>query len=203
MKSGRLQIKALLILFLFGFGNEALYSQAKYVPESDSRLWIEGRSNVNTFECDASDYSGDALIYEETGSNNPNEQAAIRIEITVDGFECGRSRMNRDLRNALKADDFPKITFIYGEVTNIEAARDVENAYQLEVNGTLTVAGVTREVTFKMLGYFLNDGRLRAMGSKAIKMTDYNVEPPTAMLGLVKAENELTVHFDLIARRES
>jgi hypothetical protein len=54
-----------------------------------------------------------------------------------------------------------------------------------------------------MLGYFLNDGRLRAMGSKAIKMTDYNVEPPTAMLGLVKAENELTVHFDLIARRES
>jgi hypothetical protein len=30
-------------------------------------------------------------------------------------------------------------------------------------------------------------------------MSDFNVEPPTALLGLIKADDELTVKFDLIA----
>lgn len=201
MKSCRLQILTFLIFTLLGVYSGTLTSQVSYVPESDSRLWIEGRSNVNQFECNASRYDGDARIYENT-ENISDERATIKLEIDVKGFDCGRSRMNRDLQSALKADYFPKITFHFGEVTNLTEVANTENALQLEVRGTLTVAGVTREITFKMLGYFLDNGRLRAMGSKEIKMTDYNVEPPTAMLGLVKAENELTVHFDLIAKRE-
>lgn len=201
MKSGRLQIFTFLFFTLAGLYGGSLISQISYTPENSSRLWIEGRSNVNQFECNASRYQGDAQIYESTEVSTDN-RASIKLEIDVKGFDCGRNRMNRDLQNALKADSYPKITFHYGDIINLTTLEGTENAVRLEVSGTLTVAGVTREVTFEMTGYFLENSRLRAIGSKEIKMSDYNVEPPTAMLGLVKAENELTVHFDLIAKRE-
>lgn len=198
MRSGRLYIKFMLVLMLGLFiGN--VNSQVVYTPEPDSRLWIEGRSNVNQFECRADSYSGDATIYDE---GNVNEQTEMNLEIEVAGFDCGRDRMNRDFRNALKASSFPKIIFRFGEVLNMQPLADDDNTIRFNVMGYLTVAGVTQQITFDMLGYFLSDERIRAVGSKQIKMTDYEVEPPSAMLGLVKAENELTVHFDLLASRD-
>ena len=198
MRSGRLYIKFMLVLMLGLFiGN--VNSQVVYTPEPDSRLWIEGRSNVNQFECRADSYSGDATIYDE---GNVNEQTEMNLEIEVAGFDCGRDRMNRDFRNALKASSVPKIIFRFGEVLNMQPLADDDNTIRFNVMGYLTVAGVTQQITFDMLGYFLSDERIRAVGSKQIKMTDYEVEPPSAMLGLVKAENELTVHFDLLASRD-
>jgi len=52
-------------------------------------------------------------------------------------------------------------------------------------------------------GNFLDDGRIRVTGKKEIKMTDYDVEPPTGLFGLVRAEDELTVHFDLYVLEEN
>jgi hypothetical protein len=37
-------------------------------------------------------------------------------------------------------------------------------------------------------------------GAYKIKMTDYNVEPPTIMLGAIKTGEFVTVKFDLLLR---
>jgi hypothetical protein len=34
-------------------------------------------------------------------------------------------------------------------------------------------------------------------GTKQINMTDFNIKPPTAMMGTLKTANEVTVSFDL------
>lgn len=191
-----------------GAVNGFLYSQTKYVPQDSSRLWITGRSNVNQFECEAREHRGEAFIFETTTMTGDTvsvdtDSTSIFLEIDVMGIECGRSRMNRDLQKALKADDFPHITFTFDEIISINEGAGASNAVQLEVSGSLTVAGVTREVNVQLTGYTLENGRVRAAGNKQIRMTDFNVQPPTAMLGLVKAEDELTVHFDLIAARKT
>jgi len=204
-------LSLLVFTAVFGYGSTAV-AQVQYVPDTDSRVWIEGRSNVNQFTCESLSYEGEATLYEdalEEGEEiaSRDEYASIRIEIDVFDLECGRGRMNRDLRDALRAEEFPKITFIFGNVLDMSAAAQDEShssplAMQLEINGSLSVAGTTRDIQVKLVGYFLEDGRLRAVGSKSILMTDFNVEPPVALMGLVRAEDELTVHFDLIAKRE-
>lgn len=40
---------------------------------------------------------------------------------------------------------------------------------------------------------------MHAQGTLPIQMTDFNVEPPTAMLGLIRARDKITVHFDITA----
>jgi polyisoprenoid-binding protein YceI len=68
------------------------------------------------------------------------------------------------------------------------------------VKGTLTVAGNTRDIQFVTNAYYLEPTRVRAIGKTTIRMTDFDVEPPTALMGLVKADHELTVSFDLVAK---
>jgi len=209
MKTRLLTALFFTALFVGGAAvNGTISAQIEYVPQDSSRLWIAGRSNVNQFECESREHRGEAIIFQTrtiTGDTVTVDEDAtkIMIEIDVEGIECGRSRMNRDLRNALKADDFPNITFVFNEIVTVSNGTSNPNSVKLEVSGSLTVAGVTRGVNVDLTGYTLDNNRVRATGSKEIRMTDFGVEPPTAMLGLVKADNELTVHFDLIAARKA
>ena len=197
----------MLKLILLGIGGGVLHSQVQYVPHEDSRLWIEGRSNVNQFECVAREYNGDAVIRRDISGGLENleddDQLSIRVEIHVEGFECGRSRMNRDLRNALKSSRFPTITFVFGNAVQLDSEQELNGATRFKVSGVLTVAGNSQDVSFELDGNFLDDGRIRVTGKKEIKMTDYDVEPPTGLFGLVRAEDELTVHFDLYVLEEN
>lgn len=191
------------LMFLFG---GVLSAQTVFEPHPDSRLWIEGASNVNEFTCHANNYRGEARVgpvsLTSVSIPDPDRQDelfSIWIDIKVDSFDCGKNRMNRDLKNALKADQHPDITFVYIAARTISRPDENRDNYIVEVTGDLTVAGTTRTITFEAEGQYLGNGEMRAEGNKAIKMTDFNVEPPTGLFGLVKAKDELTVHFDLIS----
>lgn len=191
-------------LMIVGLAGEAAYSQATtYVPDNSSRLWIEGSSNVNEFECRANQYFAEATLFnpEDTPDflSEESNNVFMQVEIRVDGFECGRSRMNRDLRDALKSDQFPEIIFMFNSAEIIEAPSDNDDPFELLVNGSLTVAGNTKNISFTTRAYYINSSKVRAVGHTTIRMTDFDVTPPTALMGLVQARDELTVKFDLIA----
>lgn len=169
--------------------------------ESGSRIWIEGRSNVNRFECTAGAFEGHAHLRNEPGTDRSTWDGGridLSVEITVRSFECGRDRMNRDLYDALRSDEHQQITFRYRD-TDVFFMDPQTGLYSLKVIGDLTVAGKTREITFPADGRLLEEGKMRVTGEKLIRMSDYDIEPPTGLLGLVRAEDELNVRFDLIA----
>lgn len=179
-------------VFLFLIGGSGL-AQDISVDQEKSRLWIEGRSNVNQFNCRAERYNTSV-----TTSENQNGQLDVEVDISVSGFECGKRRMNRDLYEALMAEQYPNISFEYKETRSM-SYNEYQDRYTLVVTGNLTVAGHTKKIEFPMEAYVLEDGTLQASGQTTLRMTDYNVDPPTAMLGLVKVDDLLTVHFELFA----
>ncbi len=200
MRLLRIPIIIQLCALLFTVSEGDLFSQDRFTADKEvSRLWIEGSSNVNTFDCVANDYHGKAELAQRTTEDSKRD-LSLRVDIEVEGFDCGKRKMNRDLKEALKADRYPEITFIFSEaeIADIESP---ESSVKFRVKGSLTVAGVTREISFLADGELLENGRKNVRGSKQIQMTDYNITPPTGLFGLIKADDELTVHFDLIAKR--
>ena len=191
-----LAITVLLILIPGG----SLIGQQLIIQEDQSKLWIEGDSNVKSFTCDAKEYHADAqqLQIDQTDITEEANNLSVTLQIGVKGFDCGRRKMNTDLNEALKSDEFPYIEFTYTSTENIDYIEDDER-YEVTVIGDLTVAGVTQQIRFILEGYLLDDGKLRARGEKEINMKDYDVEPPVAMLGIVRVDEHLTVHFDLTA----
>ncbi|MEX0993930.1 MAG: YceI family protein [Balneolaceae bacterium] len=182
-----------------------LFSQTILKPDAESRLWIEGRSNINRFECIAQEYQARALLPYELKNNSLNdmrdENLDISVKINVREFECGRNRMNQDLYEALKSDEHPNITFVFKKSVTQKVPQKPDGVYQLKVFGELTVAGISKNISFDMKGYLSDNNTMRAVGQKSILMSEYNITPPTGLFGLIKAEDKLTVHFDLHVSR--
>src|SRR5690625_6280354 len=70
-----------------------------------SSLRIEGRSNVNEFECISQNYSGSASVYSsdspELDENRFHGAIYLEVRIQVDGFECGsRDRKSTRLNSS-------------------------------------------------------------------------------------------------------
>lgn len=170
-------------------------AQAQYTVRPASQFWIDGTSTVNSFTCAASAIAGFGSV-EEVSAREADLRAEVVIPVRA--FDCGVRQMNSDLYEALKGKAFPAVRFALrrAEVLRAEAGSDWT---QVRVWGTITLAGEQRPVTVTAQGRRLADGRVRVQGRHALRMTDFNIEPPTGLLGLVRAHDDIVVRFDLVA----
>lgn len=178
-------------------GSVQLSAQQLTVVPDESSLWIEGFSNVNQFSCVAKEYETNVNQDRRIEEADPSE-IEVEVEIFVESFDCGRSKMNRDLREALKADRHKAIQFRYLSTRQITYDNDSET-YTLLVEGILTVAGIERHVEFEMTGKLINENIIQASGQTTLEMSNFDIEPPVALLGLIKVQDRLTVNFNLLA----
>jgi len=66
---------------------------------------------------------------------------------------------------------------------------------KVEVKGTLTVAGVARPVTL-VLDVRRDGSRLLASGELPLKMSDFGIKPPTAMMGTMHTGDAVRVKIE-------
>lgn len=170
----------------------ALTALAQAMPiklAKESKLWIEGDSNFHPWSCSAKTVAA-VVGAEESAAAQPARSLALRVPVT--DLDCGSGFFNGKLRDALKSDEHPAI-----EYRLISTERMAGEGVVLQVTGALTIAGRTRRVTFVVEAATGPDGSVYAMGTVPLLMSDFGVEPPSAMLGALKAYDPLTVRFEL------
>lgn len=178
-------------------------SPQRFIVQPESRFWISGSSTVNRFTCETDEVVGYGLVQEAPSSPvrtvqyGGTEPGLAHISVPVQAFDCGNRRMNRDMHDALKAEAHPVIQYELLQACVLPLGEG--GWHPVEVRGRLTIAGVERMVKTMVQGRTQPDGRVRATGAMDLQMTDFGIEPPTAMLGVVKAHNDITVHFELVA----
>jgi len=161
-----------------------------------SKLWIEGTSNVHDWKCEAS--TPDVAIELDGGLAAPADKILKKVTVTVPvkGIKCGHGKMDENVQKALKAD---KISDIVYTLTSIEAlAGETKDAFTLRAAGTLSIAGAENSITLEIAATRQADGTIKATGTVPVKMTAYQVKPPTAMLGAIRCGDEVKVKFDLV-----
>jgi polyisoprenoid-binding protein YceI len=100
--------------------------------------------------------------------------------------------MNDLTYKALKGDEFPEITFsLVGPVDSIRGSGST--SFRV-ARGRLTIAGITREITLPMK-FVLENNLIIVEAEQKVKMTEYGVTPPTALFGLIKTGNIITLNF--------
>ena len=104
--------------------------------------------------------------------------------------------MNNNTYKALKADDHPEIVFeLAAQLPNIPV--DTKGKV-VEAKVNLFIAGVTKAIDMSVTVTAVAHGNISFEGSKTIKMTDYGVKPPVAMLGTMKTGDAITIHFKTV-----
>jgi hypothetical protein len=164
---------------------------------SDSRLWLEGSSNVRDWRCDATTL--EASIDVDDDAPNASAIARLRrvqVRVPTHALTCGRSQMDNIMYKALHVDDEPDCRQIVGRFDVVAQPGDA--GHSLVMQGTLRIAGRERIVRVPVALERQRDGSLRAQGALPILMTDYGVKPPTALFGVLRTENRIVVKFDLL-----
>jgi hypothetical protein len=124
---------------------------------------------------------------------------AFALSIPIATLRCSGGRpMERDMTHALKADRFASIEFrLDGTHGAIEHDLD-QHLYRVTVSGRLSLAGVTRELTVSVIAERLSPARFRLRAELPVRMTDFSITPPSAVFGMIKANDALVVRLDVI-----
>jgi polyisoprenoid-binding protein YceI len=96
----------------------------------------------------------------------------------------------------LETSKYPEITFAS---TKVEVDKSGDGQYQAKIMGDLNVHGVSRPGVINAQLSF-GGNMLRARGEFQLKMTDYNIKPPSVAGGTIKVKDTLKLTFDIVAR---
>jgi polyisoprenoid-binding protein YceI len=162
-----------------------------------SKVWIEGTSNVHDWKSEASVINAEIELDAAGLSAAPAKLLKkVVVTIPVKSLKSGHGKMDENLQKALKADKNPDI--IYTLISVEALASDSKDAFTLRAAGTLSVAGAESAVTMDIAAIRQADGSIKATGTVPVKMTAFQVKPPTAMLGTIRCGDEVKVKFDLV-----
>lgn len=191
-------LTSLVLTGLFTLGATAQAQSTRLAVNPESKLWIEGGSNLHGWSCTAT--AIDAAVDVDQASlksttMSPRLLQKVQVKVPVRNLKCGHGGMDNNLYKALKADDVPEISYIMASFDLVPATSD---SFTVKAVGALKIAGTEKSVTMDILATRRPDGGLSATGSLPLLMTDFGVKPPTAMLGTLRTSNEVTVKFSLL-----
>ncbi len=123
----------------------------------------------------------------------------FELTIAVDKLHSGDNGLDKNMRKALKGDQFKEIRF---RMDSYDVTGPPTGGAPLTIvlHGRLSLAGVERKIDVQAVGTSVGGG-VRLVGSKGLLMTDYGITPPKMMLGTIKTANLITVKFNATLRK--
>lgn len=174
----------------------AAQEPARAAASPESKLWIEGTSNLHGWSCQTAQLET-ALDVDRAGTSTlPGSLKRVEVKVPVKALKCGNGTMDNNLYKALNAEASPAVTYTLGTFDVVPG--ETANSFTLKTVGTLNISGRENRVVMDVVSTRLPDGTLKATGAVPIKMTDYGINPPTAIFGRLKTGNEVKVNFELV-----
>lgn len=111
--------------------------------------------------------------------------------------EKGES-MDEKIYEALKSEENPKIVY---NLSQVKSLTKKGSDFVLETVGTLKVAGKTVTIDMTVTAKVNANGEVMFSAEKKLKMSQFDMDRPSAMLGVIKAGDDVSVSFDVTMKK--
>ena len=155
--------------------------------QSNVDFTVSGTSTVRGWTCSV---SGTAHVASGSSAPAPGFAAGVQsatLTVPVADFECPDETMTEHLMDAMKPAEFGEITF---RLDSYETSGD-----GAEASGALTIQAVTMPVSFP-ISLTPSGAGVTIAGEVGLDMTEYGVEPPVVLLGLLRVGPEIRIQFE-------
>jgi polyisoprenoid-binding protein YceI len=182
------KIYTLLICSLV-FTATAIQAQDFYkLQPENSKLIVEGTSTVHDWQVETTEFNAETVL--KINGENVSQVTHVEFTSPAESLKSGKKLMDTKMQEALKIKSHPEIKFsLKGE--------KVISGEKATIPGLLTIAGKTKEVNVTVDFDAQNPQKFTVTGQVPLKMTEWNIDPPTAMMGTIKTGDEVLVKFDL------
>jgi hypothetical protein len=194
-------MKLLLIVIGFYslfFSNGDEKRMVAWVIEPSSTLIINGASNVNQFTCGLSSYQYTDTLELARRTASQIQFSPNKLLLPVVDFDCAHKLITSDFQETLQVGKYPQIGISFLSLDRIPSANTSISSYDGRV--TIELSGQVREVSIRFDFWEKSYSQYNLIGKKTLRFTDFGLEPPTKMMGLVKVADELTIDFNLVIR---
>ena len=157
---------------------------------------VSGTSTLHDWSAPASNLTAKG----EITIQNTSLQAisSLNVVCVAKSIKSEKESMDEKIYDALKAEDFPNITYTLSRVNSLTKSGD---DWVVETTGILTIGGTAKTVDMTVKAKIQADGEIVFTGSKKITLTSFNLERPSAMLGVIKCGDDITLTFSLTMKK--
>jgi hypothetical protein len=186
MKTKQLLIIIVTLLFLQpNFLNAQSFKVKNYkMTVNGTSTMHEWESVVEKLECKVS-YKIEGNVLVDIG------EAIVKIPVESIKSSKGKT-MNNKTHEAFNYKKNPYIIF------TLRSKKINPSSLTADLKGTLSMAGANNTIDLVANYKILQNGDLQIICSKKIKMTEFNMEPPTAMMGTIKVGDEVVIYFEIV-----
>lgn len=165
-------------------------AQTYNLSNNASSLIVDGTSNLHDWDVKAANQSGKLAITLDGSKVAKIDQ--LDFSVVAESLKSGKSGMDKNTYKALNTGKHKNITFKMTNVKKLDCA-DSGNC-KVTVTGNLSIAGKSKSVDLNF-DMKVTDSKITLNGSRKLKMTEFGVEPPTAMFGTITTGDDIVVKF--------
>jgi polyisoprenoid-binding protein YceI len=183
--------KLTISLFAILLASNLSVAQVSYQEnESNSKLMVTGTSSIHDWEMAVEDY--DCLVSASANENQEISIESIKFSCLAESIKAHNKIMDNKAHKALDSDNHPKISFSAGGTVSATANSVTKT------KGKLQIAGKEKEVELEFTLAEAQADQFKVSGKIPVKMSDFGIDPPTAMMGTLKTGDEVVIHFDIV-----
>jgi len=183
----------IIIISMLILGLQTGFAQEKFkLDERNSEITVTGTSSVHDWEMNAT--AMNASIQLSIKENSINDIVKVDFSMPTEKLKSDNNIMDRKSWNALKSDKHESIRF---DLSRVSGFTTNGKTFSGTATGNLFIAGKSRPVTIPFDGNIKTGNTITVTGTEKINMKDFNISPPTAMMGTLKTGEEVTVKFKM------
>lgn len=193
----KLLLALICTLGIYNIGFTQMTHNVKNTQDIDIKLL--GTSTLHAWEMDALNTRGAArFVFKTDDTSDLDSIKSLSFTLQVADLKSDNKGLDKNAYAALKSEEFKDIRY---QLTSSTLSSE-EGGYLVKSTGKLTIAGVTKAIVMDVHCVNHTDGTITFKGSYMLKMTDYQVEPPSFMWGVMKTGDDITLDFVVVYQKE-
>ncbi len=191
---------SIIIIFSFSMTpDETDFESSFFVIEKGSQINIFGTSNVTKFTCCCeSTFDPQQFTYTKDKSGYIRFKGTD-ITVSSSEIDCGNKAMNKDMQQTLQAEEFPFIRVVLKEIytDTVEDVGIKASPQKIDAVAEITITDVTQSSLISVEAVDLGNNRYNFNSSAVLALSDFGLETPRPLLGLIKVDDNILIDFNL------
>lgn len=172
------------------FGTSSIFTQSKkfYLDNNASSIEVLGTSSLHDWSVQSATQNGSIVF----SNLEKMEITFLTFSLESESLKSGKSGMDKKMYSTLNTDKHKTISFVLNKT--LSSKQKTETSFEITVTGNLLINGVEKAITLQFS--IEKDENISIIeGTHKILLTDFDMKPPKAMLGIIKVGNEIEIKF--------
>lgn len=190
------RISICLLTLIMLLSSVVISAQVKYtLNHSKSDMRLSGTSTMHDWTMIARGFNNESIFTFVSGKDKElNGVHSLTFSLPAENLKSDKKGLDKNAYKALKTDQHKSISY---KLSSAKVTHLKDQTYQVAAVGNLSIAGVTKSVTIMVNCTVNADNSITCSGSQKLKLTDFDITPPSFMMGAMKTGNDVVLDFSL------